>query len=78
MIERDVVACSGSVRIPDSKMTATYFNPDLDRLEDKEAKIILTPEDLYKEFRLKGFEYGPNFKLLEGGTALQGERHDEP
>ena len=49
-------------------MTKTYFNPRLDQLEATEAQMSLTPDDLYKEFRLKGFEYGPSFKLLQGAA----------
>ena len=71
VIERDVVVCSGTVRIPEQKVIRTYFNPDLDKLEHTKAPMMLTSDDLYKEFRLKGFEYGPSFQLLHG-AALHG------
>ena len=67
VIEKDIVVASGKVMIPDSKQTKVFFN----NTKVPEKLVIptdLTPEDVYKDFRLKGYEYGPSFQGLLGAN----------
>ena len=71
LIGQEVVA-SGTVTIPDNKTIGIYFNDDVEKVE--ETDMELKAEDLYKCFRLKGYEYGPCFQRLRKST-LDGERN---
>ena len=65
VLQRDDVIVSGKISVPDSKILNTFLNKNPDRAENTIPKLF-KPVDLYKDFRLKGFEYGPAFQLLLG------------
>lgn len=63
--ENDMVIASGTVSVPDHKQASTFFR----KKEITENLVIptdLTPQDIYKDCRLKGYEYGPRFQGLLG------------
>ena len=68
MVESNEVVVSGQVSAPDGKDVLPYFNKDWEEEERKELNIDIDPETLYKCFRMKGFEYGPAFRLLLGAN----------
>lgn len=69
VIERDDVVMSGTVRVPDSKAIGIYLDKDSPNAETAEIPTDFEGRDLYKDFRLKGFEYGPAFQLLIGANS---------
>ena len=68
VIERDDVIMSGRVTVPDAKAISTYLDKHSEKAETIEIPSDLNTADLYKNFRLKGFEYGPPFQLLMAGN----------
>ena len=69
--ESNMVIASGTVTTPGHKQMSALFR---NRTTTKKLVIPtdLTTEDLYKTFRLQGYEYGPSFQGLLG-TNFDGE-----
>lgn len=61
--ENDEVAVSGNYSIPDQP----YMPEHGDLNEDKDS-FTLRQEDIYKELRLIGYNYGPKFQGLKRST----------
>ena len=72
ILERDNVIVTGTATVPDNKLISTYSKKTSDKTEDAVMPLDLKTEDLYKDFRLKGFEYGPAFQVILG-SDLAGE-----
>ena len=71
---------SGKVTVPDAKTVGYYLDKTSEKSENIEIPTDLNTVDLYKNFRLKGFEYGPPFQLLmagnlEGRSRKQFQKH---
>jgi fatty acid synthase len=72
IMENDQVAAAGKITIPESPMktksSSTGFPLD-------NEKVTLTGSEVYKELRLRGYEYGPTFrpivKASEDGTRTE-------
>lgn len=65
--ENNMVIASGTVTTPDHKHMSTMFR---NRQITKKLVIPtdLTTEDIYKDLRLQGYEYGPSFQGLLGAN----------
>lgn len=65
ILEGDQVAASGKISLPEG---STSHVPDLDEDEAQkfpiEDKFTMTGAEVYKELRLRGYEYGPQFRLI--------------
>ena len=72
IIERDTVIVSGTATIPEEKLLNNYFKKDQEKTDNTDVPTDLVTTDLYKNYRLKGFEYGPAFQVLLGST-LEGK-----
>ena len=55
---------TGRVTVPDAKTLGYYLDKTSEKAVTVEIPTDMKTEDLYKNFRLKGFEYGPPFQLL--------------
>ena len=64
VIENDNVIVSGRVTTSDQMNRGIYF-PDSHETELRIPTYLRT-EDVYKEIRLKGYEYGPAFQNILG------------
>lgn len=63
MTEGDEVVSSGKYSIPDEP-----FVPSTEEAKNEDNSIMLDKSDIYKDFRLLGYEYGPSFKGLKKAT----------
>ena len=68
IIERDAVIVTGTATIPEEKLLNNYFKKDTEKNDNSDIPTDLVTADLYKNYRLKGFEYGPAFQVLLGST----------
>ena len=74
IIERDAVIVTGTATVPEEKLLNNYFKMDPEKNDNSDIPTDLVTADLYKNYRLKGFEYGPAFKVLLGST-LEGKSY---
>ncbi|CAI2347157.1 unnamed protein product [Caenorhabditis sp. 36 PRJEB53466] len=73
IISDDQVAASGRIYFPDENQPFYYGNLDDIRTSDIADRIELDTEDAYKEFLLRGYEYGQAFRGIYK-TCNSGER----
>ena len=59
---------TGTATIPEEKLLNNYFMKDPEKNDNSDIPTDLVTADLYKNYRLKGFEYGPAFQVLLGST----------
>ena len=73
------ICCTGRVYVPDDPILELQHKleeDDSDEVEDKEIlNEILYTKDIYKELRVRGYDYGPKFQgLIEArGDGRRGE-----
>ena len=75
LLEGDDVIVSGRICVPDKKSLDVYFGMNSREVAGG-IPDGLSPEDIYKDFRLKGLEYGTAFKDILG-TNMEGELKGE-
>uniref|UniRef100_UPI00398F77C5 fatty acid synthase n=1 Tax=Pristiophorus japonicus TaxID=55135 RepID=UPI00398F77C5 len=70
--ENNNLAVSGKVSLLEEKALTDFRNQiqTSSEFEDTETKFRLSPVDIYKELRLRGYEYGKNFQgILESNNT---------
>lgn len=73
IMEEGNLCASGRITILDKERNKEPFFldkllSDPTRMDQSEEKIELTSADIYKEFLLRGYEYGPTFRGIQSAT----------
>ncbi|KAI1292130.1 Fatty acid synthase [Halotydeus destructor] len=63
-----VLSSPGVASLP-PKNSAFEFEHLIDSISPREEDIILSHKDVYKDLRVRGFDFGPNFRLISEATA---------
>jgi fatty acid synthase, animal type len=61
--EGSSIACTGKVFIPNDPILEMQDHIDSPEIDDNNQEI-LTSKEIYKELRIRGYNYGPNFRGL--------------
>ncbi len=68
IMEGDSLAASGQVHLVDDEQSPFFYDkirfPTSSRKQCDDQIIELTTKDVYKEFLLRGYEYGPKFQCI--------------
>lgn len=64
ILDGDQLAASGYIRIVDEDVPFYYKNVDEIQTSEIAERIELDTEDAYKEFLLRGYEYGQAFRFV--------------
>ena len=63
--EGDSLAVSGKIFMPESPVLSEDFKAD----PPLEEEVHLTADCIYKELRLRGYDYGPTFQGILGANS---------
>lgn len=73
-MEGDSLTASGRIQLlePEENKKQPFFYANIDQCPPHLTceRIQLNTEDVYKEFRLRGYEYGANFRLVGKGVII--------
>ncbi|OTF76917.1 fatty acid synthase-like protein, partial [Euroglyphus maynei] len=67
MLNNGTVTTTGRIRIPDKGSKFLLYQDMLntiDTVKTKKCRMQLITKDVYKEFRLRGYDYGPEFQTI--------------
>ncbi|CAH1155577.1 unnamed protein product [Phaedon cochleariae] len=72
--ENGSVVASGKISVPEDASTESMVLPELNNTSEEEKVLRLTSNDIYKELRLRGYDYRGIFKgIIESdGLGLRG------
>lgn len=68
IMESGTITTTGLVRVPENAANFLRHQGVLDAVQEfegKECHLELKNKDIYKEFRLRGYDYGPEFQVVE-------------
>lgn len=69
VLEDGNLCATGRITILDEENNRPFFYENLDnypmRTKPEDEKVELTTADLYKEYQLRGYEYGPAFRGIQ-------------
>lgn len=75
VFESDSLVCSGYMMEPKDKPGELVYEPIRQRIEAEiqeqsrgQPEFVFSKDDVYKRFRLKGYDYGPEFQRIERAT----------
>ena len=67
MLNNGTVTTTGRIRIPNNESKFLIYQDMLntiDTVKTKKCRMQLITKDVYKEFRLRGYDYGPEFQTI--------------
>src|SRR5260221_7667313 len=67
--EGGIIAATGRVFIPEDANLLSLQHLLTDQSVTNEDSLKLDPKDIYKELRVRGYDYGPTFQGLRESTA---------
>ena len=62
------IVATGRVFVPEEPVLKLGHIVDEHKVPNPEHTLVLTPKDIYKELRVRGYDYGPTFQGLKEAT----------
>lgn len=66
ILENDQVTASGKITIPESGIQTKLI---VQQSFNENSEFYLTGNEVYKELRLRGYEYGPHFRPIQKSSS---------
>ena len=66
--EGGAIVATGRVFVPEEPILKLGHIVDEYKKPDAEHTLVLTPRDIYKELRVRGYDYGPSFQGIQEAT----------